>query len=63
MDARLPGWTGTGYNTTGATNVEIVANQMVVLDEDGNGCGCHRVAVWAPIVKGKCDGNGRSICG
>ena len=42
MDAvlmyRLPGWMGTGYNATGATNVphtvEIVANQMVVLDED-----------------------------
>ena len=33
--------------------VEIVANQMVVLDEDGNGCGCHRLAVWASIVKGK----------
>jgi hypothetical protein len=34
---RLPGWIGTGYNATGATNVprtvEIVANQMVVLDE------------------------------
>ena len=35
----MPGWVGTGYNVTGATNVpdtvEIVANQMVVLDENG----------------------------
>jgi hypothetical protein len=60
MDAvlmyRLPGWMGTGYNATGATNthtVEIVANQMVVPDEDGNGCGCYRLAVWASIAKGK----------
>jgi hypothetical protein len=38
---------GTGDNALGATNVprtvEIVGNQMVVLDEDGNGCGCHRL--------------------
>ena len=41
MDAvlmyRLAGWMGTGYNAPGATNVahtvEIIANQMVVLDE------------------------------
>jgi hypothetical protein len=47
----------TGYNATGTTNVphtaEIVANQMVVPDEDGNGCGCHRLVVWASIAKGK----------
>jgi hypothetical protein len=53
MDARLPSWIGSGYNATGATNVEIVANHMVVLDEDGNGCGCHRLAAWASIVKEK----------
>ena len=54
---RLAGWMGTGYNAPGATNVphtvEIVGNQMVVLDEDGNGCGCHKLAAWASIVKEK----------
>lgn len=54
---RLPGWRGTAYNAPGATNVfhtvEIVANQMVVLDENVTGSGCRSVALWAFTPRGR----------